>query len=925
MGTQLGRRNREKDARNIRPLIYAAPVPNTAIFGGTPGTIEPDDAAAQGTSTYAARVDHQHAIATAAAVTLAYSSTNQEGSGSDFARATHTHQITNSSNPGAAASILATNSSGYLQLVRLGVGTSPNFYLDVRGSTTPQALIGYDVSNYSIFSVSSGGDLTIQSNPGDLILYPIGNDVRPDANYDVNLGMMTYKWKEIHAAELWVNTLVAHETIATIGGRILVGATTEFTADLGSGTTHTDSVLNGGFETAGGGGADVFANWTESAGDGAISQVGSNPHSGTYNARLDTGATANTHIYQTWTVTPGDYMSLSFWSRSYTGNTSVGRWWLYDVSNTSDIRSLGAVANATAGDNTWVFTQYGFQVPAGCSSVRLYLYCGTTNTDDNHFDDVILYDAVTITVKHNEMAAGDVAYAEAAPSGTPQFEFFKVLSAASGSSGAYTYEVERNYDSHSGSGTYNDWYKGDALFNTGTDDEGFMDIYSYNSITQSGSTTGPTIAGFVRNTEYYNDWTARWVVGNLDGFFGEGSSTYGVAIGDHDGGNFLKYTSDDNTFAIYAGDENVAIDGTGIHILTTTFAGLSSLNKITWERSDTTVVGEITTADDSGTTNIIRTYAPKISGQDAYARVQAGGNHLTVYDIDGSNAAYVEVADIPFLVNGAGAPGPEPWIAVGYTWAAIQAATTPSSGRLYTSSNIYAGAGIIAGSVANTPSAGQIWSYGDGSSYGLYAGTGKDVQWYRGGADLWSTPDNVQATGYIYSQNYVQSANYFFASGSSAVGLYIRHDSGKIHFGTGDDINLYRGGSNLLKTDDTLNVVGDLYTTAWTDYSSTSTVTGWSSFTYKYIYYKVIGKFVFVNFEIDGTSNSATTTFTLPHAEGHASVVEFVFNGYSTSGWSMRPGTMNSTTVNLYSTWYSHSWPTSGNKVVRGQFCYEMA
>lgn len=44
---------------------------------------------------------------------------------SDATIAAHTHPITSSSNPGAAASLLASNASGYLQLVRLGAGGAP--------------------------------------------------------------------------------------------------------------------------------------------------------------------------------------------------------------------------------------------------------------------------------------------------------------------------------------------------------------------------------------------------------------------------------------------------------------------------------------------------------------------------------------------------------------------------------------------------------------------------------------------------------------------------------------------------------------------------------------------------------------------------------------------------------------------------------
>lgn len=61
-----------------------------AIAAGTPGVIEPDDAAAEGVSTSFARADHKHAIAAAAAVEVT-DSTNAEGASTSFARADHTH------------------------------------------------------------------------------------------------------------------------------------------------------------------------------------------------------------------------------------------------------------------------------------------------------------------------------------------------------------------------------------------------------------------------------------------------------------------------------------------------------------------------------------------------------------------------------------------------------------------------------------------------------------------------------------------------------------------------------------------------------------------------------------------------------------------------------------------------------------------
>ena len=45
-------------------------------------------------------------------------------------------------------------------------------------------------------------------------------------------GRPNLKYLTLHAAELWVETLVAQDTIATIGGRVLVGPTTVLTRDL---------------------------------------------------------------------------------------------------------------------------------------------------------------------------------------------------------------------------------------------------------------------------------------------------------------------------------------------------------------------------------------------------------------------------------------------------------------------------------------------------------------------------------------------------------------------------------------------------------------------------------------------------------------------------------------------------------------------
>lgn len=58
--------------------------------------------------------------------------------------------------------------------------------------------------------------------------------------------------------------------------------------------------------------------------------------------------------------------------------------------------------------------------------------------------------------------------------------------------------------------------------------------------------------------------------------------------------------------------------------------------------------------------------------------------------------------------------------------------------------------------------------------------------------------------------------------------------------------------------------VGAIASNSWIDYSATSTVVGWGSTTVKEINYIQVGNMYFFQVYISGTSNSATTTITLP-------------------------------------------------------------
>lgn len=87
------------------------------------------------------------------------------------------------------------------------------------------------------------------------------------------------------------------------------------------------TVLNGGFETAGAGGADVFTTWAEVApGDTLIAADATNPYAGTQSCRLDVDA-ANSHVRVNQNaLTLGKDYDYSYYARASTAGVTVARY-----------------------------------------------------------------------------------------------------------------------------------------------------------------------------------------------------------------------------------------------------------------------------------------------------------------------------------------------------------------------------------------------------------------------------------------------------------------------------------------------------------------------------------------------------------------------------------------------------------------------
>ena len=131
------------------------------------------------------------------------------------------------------------------------------------------------------------------------------------------------------------------------------------------------------------------------------------------------------------------------------------------------------------------------------------------------------------------------------------------------------------------------------------------------------------------------------------------------------------------------------------------------------------------------------------------------------------------------------------------------------------------------------------------------------------------------------------------------------------------------------------NVDNETYNRGWYNYINDSTVVGFSSYTASryFIMIKTLGQTCFVNYYIEGVSDSTVTTFTVPYtaisygtAFGFHTAMGFTYDNSSYK----TPGRCNlSHNDNVVYLWMTYpggtTWTASGSKIVGGQFFYQMA
>ena len=122
-------------------------------------------------------------------------------------------------------------------------------------------------------------------------------------------------------------------------------------------------ISNPGFETAGGGGADVFANWTEgTAGTSSVNDETGDVHEDSHACRLDIDASNNSaSLYNTFALSIGETYELSIWYKNSEAAKTM-RFYLYNnMSNIwlkDDSTWASGVPTAVTLPNSTSWTEY---------------------------------------------------------------------------------------------------------------------------------------------------------------------------------------------------------------------------------------------------------------------------------------------------------------------------------------------------------------------------------------------------------------------------------------------------------------------------------------------------------------------------------------------------------------------------------------
>lgn len=439
-----------------------------------------------------------------------------------------------------------------------------NEFLQVT-KTTEQFRLRYDVNNLVAFTVNASGSLTITPTgpgpSGDIIFNPQGRNLLPNSGYTINIGSLQKKYLSLFVAELWVETLVAQDTIATIGGRVLILPTTQLTRDIAPAATtiyvkHNQMQVGDVVYLE----ANMSVEWMIITGPATTITQGSE-YSYTVTRNLD-GTGANN-----WYA--GDAVAN-------TGSAGSG---FIDLYSLESIRALtfDYIYNFTASGSVFsanLFNESSFNIMGATNTVGDMIYYGADVQFDAvyHYIQTAIVDSGATRVMEYWNGSAWTSIVGLTNSGT--------LATVGFISSTWTIGSQTGWVKTTVNGVNAYWVRRRLSAGTVTSPA----KQGYRRVFRSKNTWGPTIAGMYRSSSTYSDIDARWAIGNLNGWYDYSGQVWGVAFGSY-AGTWLGIDATSGIRMMNSATPIVTIDTSGAFLFRGPASASANIGALRWNPS----------------------------------------------------------------------------------------------------------------------------------------------------------------------------------------------------------------------------------------------------------------------------------------------------------------------------------------------------
>ncbi len=806
-------------------------------------------------------------------------------------------------------------------------------------------------------NITSTGSSNLTITPtGDLILDPADNYVNPNLNYDINLGAINKKYLTLHAAELWAETLVAQNTLATIGGRILVGPTTSLTRDLSGSGAGSATIFVKHNQMSG---SDIA--YMEAGGKVEFMRIISSASTITSGSEYSYNVTRNLDnsgandwyagdaVFNTGHIGSGfmDLYSIS----GITGSSTYGPAIVGNVRNSltyndwSEHWAIGQLHGLYGyGVDTWgvAFGKYatntphltidsgsGIRIYSGLSTVvgqwdtsgniligqtganqnNVYISSGSMLIRNNFTDRIKLTGTGVLTI--NDSGGSPVLTFNASAGA----EITKKLTMP-GINSAIAIGVTPPTSATVGTGV---WLDRDGLIGLNANEQQIRLLSNDGSIYISSSAIklskdGVSLLSLGKAISFYNSGSYK---GSIEQKYRSGAYQIGLSAGNYTTSELLSNTGFESGTSGWNVYSPLQRDNSMPHSGLWNIHGILSWMDIPSLESDYILV--------SSGSNYIFTIWMKLDESGGYPY----GLYTTQLEYYNSASASLGVIGTGRLTNGnpnwqfVQAYGTAPPTATqckvrvicdlgmyGTGWNNIYIDDASLKGYRYGAEAwvqnngffVSADTTITGSQLINGPFLRLASPLGEPADFTIQCGQDIPAKQFFSVVvnDVYSEIISRDNNSSVYMPLNLTAKNYKFTSGSA----------GNIT------------GLKIMET-------GDVYTIPITDYSATSTIVGWSSFQKKSIWYKKIGKLVYLWFELNGTSNSGTAYFTLPYLAAlnpdEVTVPIIARDNGTELNYPVAYFGTSASTLSFYKDSAGTTWTNSGSKLIRGQIFYESA